>query len=174
MLVFGHIYNNLSYNLNWEREIKFMPILFCHFLSSTDWSTAHVLDIAIVMFIQLYYTITLQALHTEVDPMELSDHSRLEDESFDALPPPLSPGHDHGDPFGDGENREPPWGRFLNGSQWRAAKYFLIHFLFVIGCLLNLNITFTTKKIIVFVSTAVAQCRGGWHFFGNHWKQNHY
>ncbi|KAK7912655.1 hypothetical protein WMY93_012866 [Mugilogobius chulae] len=36
----------------------------------------------------------------------LFDHSRIEDEPFDDLPPPQSPGQDQGDPFGDGENGE--------------------------------------------------------------------
>lgn len=36
----------------------------------------------------------------------LFDQSRTEDEPFDALPPPLSPGQDQADPFGDGENGE--------------------------------------------------------------------
>ncbi|KAJ0056440.1 hypothetical protein NL108_007479 [Boleophthalmus pectinirostris] len=36
----------------------------------------------------------------------LFDQSRIEDERFDALPPPRSPGEDNADPFGDGENGE--------------------------------------------------------------------
>uniref|UniRef100_A0A8C6WJ28 TIMELESS-interacting protein n=1 Tax=Neogobius melanostomus TaxID=47308 RepID=A0A8C6WJ28_9GOBI len=36
----------------------------------------------------------------------LFDRSHIEDEPFNALPPPLSPSQDQADPFGDGENGE--------------------------------------------------------------------
>ncbi|XP_072320746.1 TIMELESS-interacting protein [Eucyclogobius newberryi] len=36
----------------------------------------------------------------------LFDQSHIEDEPFNALPPPLSPGQDLADPFGDGENED--------------------------------------------------------------------
>ncbi|KAJ0001738.1 hypothetical protein NQD34_001534, partial [Periophthalmus magnuspinnatus] len=51
----------------------------------------------------------LQQSHSEADPMEdngLFDQSHIEDEPFDALPPPLSPGQDNADPFGDDDNGE--------------------------------------------------------------------